>query len=801
MAMALDGITVLDQTQVMAGPFCTMLLGDLGADVIKIEPPDGETTRHMDLQVTPGVAAAFVAVNRNKRGITLDLKQREGVETLKALARTADVLVENYRPGVATRLGIDYPTLSALNPRLIYCSISGFGQTGPYAARGGYDLIAQGMSGIMSVTGSEDGAPVKVGVPITDLGAGLFGVFGILCALRARRITGRGQLVDTSLFEAGVALSVWEATEYWYTGQVPKPLGTAHRMNAPYQAFRASDGHFTVGAANEKLWPLFCDLLGLDSLVGDPRFKDVGGRLAHRAELETLVEAVTSTQPRSHWLARCEAAGIPAGPILSIAEAHADAQARARGMVQEVDHSVAGRVKTLGNPVKLSASPATMRKAAPLLGEDTAAVLAAVRATHDPVAPAAPRRAAPMKALAGLRVVDLTQAMAAPFCTMNLADMGADVIKIEPPGEGEQTRRLGPAQKNGHSATFMAVNRDKRSLAVDLKRPDGVDIVRRLAATADVFVQNYRPGVAERLGLGHADLRRLNPRLVYCAVSGFGATGPYAARGGYDLIAQGMSGVISVTGDEDGALAKAGIPLSDLAAGLFAAYGILAALEHRERSGEGQLVDTSLFEAAMALTVWESSEYWVTGRAPKPLGSAHRLSAPYQAIRASDGYFTVGANTDKLFEAFCRAIERPDLLADARFAASRARLANRAALIPEIEKTTVTAPRTAWLERLDRHGVPSGPINSYPEALADPHTLARQMVVTLRHPGAGDVNALGIPVKLSETPGAVDRPAPLVGEHTEEILRELGYSDDEQRALCRAGVIGVSDIPRAAASR
>jgi crotonobetainyl-CoA:carnitine CoA-transferase CaiB-like acyl-CoA transferase len=371
----LEGLRVLDQTQVMAGPYCAMLLADMGADVIKIEPPGGEATRHMELQVGPGVAAAFVAVNRNKRGLVLDLKQAEGVDILKKLTVTADVLVENYRPGVARRLGIDYDTLARLNPRLIYCSISGFGQTGPYADRGGYDLIAQGMSGIMSVTGAEGGPPVKVGVPVTDLGAGLFGVFGILCALRARRVTGRGQFVDTSLFEAGVALSVWEATEFWYTKQVPKPLGTAHRMSAPYQAFQASDGHFTVGAANDKLWPLFAGLLGLDRLVSDPRFATVSARLENRADLQDLVEEITTKEPRQHWLAHCEAVGIPAGPIYSVPEALADAHAQARGMVQELDHPVAGRVKTLGNPVKLSASPPRMRQAAPTLGEHTETIL------------------------------------------------------------------------------------------------------------------------------------------------------------------------------------------------------------------------------------------------------------------------------------------------------------------------------------------------------------------------------------------------------------------------------------------
>jgi formyl-CoA transferase len=392
-----------------------------------------------------------------------------------------------------------------------------------------------------------------------------------------------------------------------------------------------------------------------------------------------------------------------------------------------------------------------------------------------------------VKALAGLRVIDLTQAMAAPFCTMNLADMGADVIKVEPP-IGEDMRR-GSASRNGHSGTFLTINRSKRGITLDLKQPAGVEIMHRLVKTADVFVQNYRPGAATRLGVGYETLAALNPRLIYCSISGFGATGPYASRGGYDLIAQGMSGIISVTGDEDGPPAKAGVPLSDLAAGLFGAYGILCALEHRERTGEGQLVDTSLLEAAMALTVWEATEYWVTGRAPKPLGSAHRLAAPYQALRASDGWFTVGANNDKLFESFCRVIDRPDLAADPRFAGVRERMRHRDALIAEIERTTAKETRAHWLARLDRAGVPAGPINTYPEALADPHALARAMIVDLVHPGAGPIKALGVPVKLSDTPGAVDRAAPLLGQDNAAVLTELGYTEAERRTLKDNGVI------------
>src|SRR3989441_3431166 len=307
-----------------------------------------------------------------------------------------------------------------------------------------------------------------------------------------------------------------------------------------------------------------------------------------------------------------------------------------------------------------------------------------------------------MKPLDGLRVIDLTQAMAAPYCTMTLADLGADVIKVEPPG-GEEQRR-GATSRHGHSGSFMAINRNKRGITLDLKTPEGVEVMHRLVCTADVFVQNYRPGAAGRLGVDYETLKRLNPRLIYCSVSGFGSTGPYASRGGFDLIAQGMSGIISVTGEEDGPPAKAGIPVSDLAAGLFAAYGILAALEYRDRTGEGQFVDTSLLEAAMALTVWESTEHWMTGRTPRALGSAHRLTAPYQALRAADGYFTVGANNDKLFESLCRAIARPDLLEDPRFTGRGARLENRLALIEAIEKTTIGETRAHWLSRLDQEG-------------------------------------------------------------------------------------------------
>jgi len=372
---ALDGLRVLDCSQELAGPFCAMLLADMGADVVKVEPPDGDRSRSARPALAPGLSAPFSAVNRNKRSVVVDLDQPDGVALLVRLTASADVVVGNDRSGLTGHPDLRYDRLSTANPRLIACAISPFGRTGPYAARAGDDLIAQAMSGIMSATGREGGAPSTIGVPITELGAGLFGVFGILCALRARHQTGRGQLVDASLLDAGLSLSAWEATEYWFTGQVPRGLGTAHRLNAPYQAFRASDGHFTVGAANSNLFPRFCALLGLEHLVKDARFDSVAKRLTNRAVLEPLIEAVTVQRPRRHWLARCEEAGVPAGPIYSVPEALDDAHARARGMVQALSHPTLGEVRSLGNPVKMSVTPPLMTSAAPALGAHTDAVL------------------------------------------------------------------------------------------------------------------------------------------------------------------------------------------------------------------------------------------------------------------------------------------------------------------------------------------------------------------------------------------------------------------------------------------
>ncbi len=392
-------------------------------------------------------------------------------------------------------------------------------------------------------------------------------------------------------------------------------------------------------------------------------------------------------------------------------------------------------------------------------------------------------------ALGGVKVIDLTHFLAGPFCTMLLGDMGADVIKIEKPDGGDDTRRAGPPFVNGESAAFLGINRNKRSIVLDLKSAACVEVVRRMLKDADVFVQNLRPGTAERLGLGYQEVHALNPALVYCTISGYGSTGPYKDRPNFDLIAQGMSGLMSVTGHPGGPPAKVGVPITDLNAGMYAAYGILSAYVSRLRTGKGQQVDTSLLEAGIAYTFGESAVFFESGRVPGPTGSAHPLAAPYQALATSDGYVNVGAPNQTNWERLCEVIGRLDLLEDVRFASNAARVENRDALIDAMQPTFAGRTTAEWIGAMETVGIPCGPIKDMAEVYSDAQVIARDMVVEMEHPVAGTVRNIGFPVKLTATPAAVRMPAPTLGQHTEEVLAEYGYSQDEVAAFRDANIV------------
>ncbi len=403
----------------------------------------------------------------------------------------------------------------------------------------------------------------------------------------------------------------------------------------------------------------------------------------------------------------------------------------------------------------------------------------------------------PQGPLAGMRVLDLSHVMAGPVCGLMLADMGADVLKIERIPVGDDSRQMLTPSIAGESAAFMMMNRNKRGIALDLKKPKGQEVFKRLVKTADALIENYRKGTMEKFGLGYDTLKVLNPGLIYCEISGFGRTGPLASQGGFDLVTQGMSGLMAITGEGPGRPpVKVGPPITDITAGLLAAMGISAAYAHKLRTGEGQRLDTSLFEAGIIMTYWQSAIAFATGVSPGPLGSGHPLTAPYQAFETKDGWMTLGASNQKTWGQFIGMLDdAPDIAGDPRFADVAGRMANLQALIAALTPHFKARTTADWLEGLERAGVPAGPVLSIAEMHQHPQTQARNMVPTVEHAKAGSVQTIGLPVKFSTVPGPSPRGAPVYGEHTRELLAEAGYDASEIESLFRDGVVTEASKP------
>jgi formyl-CoA transferase len=397
--------------------------------------------------------------------------------------------------------------------------------------------------------------------------------------------------------------------------------------------------------------------------------------------------------------------------------------------------------------------------------------------------------------LSGVRVVELAHVMAGPVGGLLMADMGADVIKVEKLPGGDDTRRTTPPEINGESASFMILNRNKRGIAVNLKTPEGVEVVKRLVGQADVVIENYRPGTMEKMGLGYAALNEINPGLVYCKITGFGTSGPYAGRAGYDLISQGMSGLMGLTGEGPGRPpVKVGVPVGDVTAGILAATGVLAAYIERLRTGRGQFVDTSLLEASLVHTYWPAAMAFATGRSAEPMGSAHPVAAPYQAFPTQDGWINIGAISQANWERIAIVLEMPSLLEDSRFASNGARMSHRDQLVEIMSSVLKQRATEAWVEAFERAGVPAGPVKTMTQVLADPQVKARDMIVQVEHPVAGNVSALGCPIKFSGGSGVTSRGAPLYGQHTHEVLAELGFAEPDIERLAELQAVYAATV-------
>ena len=395
-----------------------------------------------------------------------------------------------------------------------------------------------------------------------------------------------------------------------------------------------------------------------------------------------------------------------------------------------------------------------------------------------------------MKALQDIRVLDLTRALAGPFCTLMLGDYGADVVKIELPGTGDDTRRWGPPFIGEESAYFLSINRNKRSLTLNFKEPEAVEIFLRLVEKADVVVENFTPGVMGRFGLDYPAVKSANPQIVYCSISGFGQDGPYQNRPAYDQIMQGVSGLMSITGEADGEPQKVGIAVSDIGAGMWAAFAIMTALHHRDRTGEGQYIDISMLDAQIAWLTYQAAYYFANDEPPQRLGAAHPTLVPYQAFMSQDGkYVNVAVGSERIWERFCEGIDWADLRTNPEFALNGDRVRNRATLVPLLQEYFLTKPSSHWVEVLQAVNVPAGPINDLADVFGDPQVLHRKMLLEMPHPTLKSIKQTGLPLKFSVTPGGLDRHPPLLGEHNREILKDLGYSAADVEKLAENSII------------
>ncbi len=811
----LQGLRVIEFSQALPGSMCTMLLADLGGEVIKLENLADAATLNRD-------SARFLAFNRNKRSVALDLSRQEGRKAAIELAAHADVVVENLAPGTADRLGFGWEVLSGINPALIYCSLSAFGQTGPLRDKLGDDLVVQAMSGAMDVSGEPGRQPVTMGLPLGEEISGLLAAIGILAAVEKRERTGRGAFLDIAAFDASLAMLSYMANIYFATGRSSQRLGSAHPTIAPYSAFKTKDSYVVAAPFTQTFWRKFCTVIGREDLPGNPLFKSFSDRLKHRNQLAEIIDPIMLERSLAEWLVALEKGDVPNGPVNSVAAALEMDQTRARGMV--VESSGPDRPRTLGTPFHFNFQDEAVFeprfRPAPALGQDTAAVLrdglglddrhlqdlvtkgVALTSKLSPDAgtlslvtsrfpPSLVGRPSgeddpPLK---GIRVLDVTRMFAGPYCGQLLADLGAEVIKIEETRIGDPTRRNIP-MVNGESTYYMAVNRGKKSITLDLKHAEGREVFLGLVANADMIIENFRPGVMDRLGLSYTKLRSVKTDIIMLSLSGFGHTGPLRDKISFDLVNQAMAGTMAITGEAGRPPVRIGFPVGDLSGGIFGTFALVAALHARQRTGKGALIDLSLHDLMVSLLGHLAQTYLMSGECPQPMGSAHPDIVPHRAYEAEDAWLVLAVPTQELWLQFAVAVGRPDLIGDARFHLMADRVKHRAELDAILEPIIKQCPAAQWIENLAAARIPCAKVVSMGEALDSEHAKSRGDVISFDHPVAGKCRSVGMAINVDGKLLLAPLPPPVLGEHTQEVLGKiLGFSEEKIAALRAGGVI------------
>jgi crotonobetainyl-CoA:carnitine CoA-transferase CaiB-like acyl-CoA transferase len=761
-------LRVLELAEGLAGPTCGLYLADLGAEVIKIEPPAGDRARTWGPPMIGDDAAVFVHHNRGKRSVVLDLAHADGRERLEALVATADVLILHVDPEEKRAIGIDWPALAAAHPRLVLCDITDLGPRGPFGGAAGSELVCQAMSGMTRYVGTANGEPIRLGFEIAAAGTAMHAFQGILAALLHREETGRGQTVALSQLGSlmslkSIQLAAQSKFDEWNGFHLNGP-----QWPADY-GWRTRDGavSFDFRRNVREGWIKFCRRLGLDHLPDDPAWKrwdlsfDLGDR---RFDLGAVYEPILAQMTSDEVTQLVKECGGTAVKFHDYAEVLAHPQTAVADPMIETADDRPGAGLQLGLPFKAHGVDRVERPAAaPRLGEHTHQILRALADATKQVAPSRARSvpaAAAAGPLAGLRIVDASMAAVGPWAGALLGQLGADVVKVEPPA-GDMIRHIMP-ETNGLSTTYLAMNVTKRGVVLDAKGSELASI-RKLVAEADVFIQNFRPGVAERIGLGWEDLRQLNPRLVYAAASGWGWSGPLAPVGATDPHVQAFVGACLVNGRENEPPQRWRLfGHFDLTTSLAIVMGVLTACWERRRSGTGRLVEVTMIEAGLAIQRAQLAQH-LAGVQPRPLGTATTYVVPDQAFATQDRPLCVSATNQRQWRALCTALGKPELADDPRFATNADRVAHRATLVPLLADRFAKRPILYWTERFRAAGVPCGLFTIFTAFRHHAQWRENAMLVDIETPH-GTLTIGGPPWEFSETPAAVSR-GPLPGEH------------------------------------
>jgi crotonobetainyl-CoA:carnitine CoA-transferase CaiB-like acyl-CoA transferase len=810
MTMHRPHLRVVDLSQGLSGPFCAMLLGDLGAQVIKVEPLSGDWTRQLEPR-QGSHSAVFLALNRNKDSLALAYHTPAGQAILQRLVAQADMVLCDLTPAQARVLGVDYATLGVANPQLIYGGITPFGEHGPWAERAASELVVQAASGYPRYLGVYGQEPVRIGADVASIAGGMMLLQGLLAACFCRLRRGFGQCVMVSQLGALYALKTiqiaaqhrpdtWEGYHCW--GPYDPPDTGWQTQDRPLVF---SFGEFTGGGPDKpSQWPEFCRRLGLEHLLQDARFEASGknstGLGADAAALRSIYEAAFRQYPVEELITLVRSLEGAAYPYHTHATLLADAQAQVLQLVQTIP-GPEGPLPAIKTPWNFSQLCPQVRCGPPALGNASGSILAelgydavqrqqlfaagtvageaAVPPAVTSIAPPSPPAPSPAPAyiqrpsgpLAGIRVMDISGLGVGPVTGLFLAELGAEVIKVEPP-HGDLALTVLPRQR-GTSVLYISANLSKRGIILNLKDPADLQRAYRLAERCDVFLENFRVGVVERLGLGYAELASRNPRLVYCSLSGFGPRGPLAMLPSVDTYIQAFSGFSSLNGRPDsGGESLRSIGFIDLSTSAMTVPAILAALVQREHTGRGQQIVASMLEAATMLQISRMAEYFATGQCASPQGSGMPYAVPDQAFRVRDGYLAVSARTQDEWERLCQALGEEALVTDPRYRTLADRLQHRAALIAHLEKVFCKYPSAWWVRRLSQARVPCGRFHAYDEMSLHPQVRINSLMAELPTPHWRTIRVAGLPWNFSLTPGVL-RPGPLRGSDTAAVLAEV----------------------------